>query len=203
MITYRRKYYRLFYFDFLTGVYKFLVLKRFSLINLTIRYDKYYDYLSYWFSMSFFFKLFFISLRGSSVIYHIFWILINFFQIFDELSLWRASAWIHQVSELILIITFFIFSTSRKNMNRTTRYFQGFDFFLFNILFWWSWARQRKFHKSDFNRPLKARKTTNRTTSWSWLYVYIDRIATSITNIFKRQEIWSSYTKKNMTIKNW
>ena len=181
-------------------------MKRFFLINLTIRYDRYYVFLSYWFSMSFLFILFFIYLCGSSDIFRNFWSLSNFFQIFDELSLWRPFSWIHPVSELILIITFYIFSISRKNMNRTIRYFQGFDFFFFfpNILVWWSWARHRKFHESDFNRPLKnIKKTTNWTTWWSCLYIYIDRILTSIRNIFKRQKIWSSYTKKFMTIKNW
>ena len=157
----------------------------------------------YWFSMSFPYMLLFIYLSGTTVIFHIFWILINFFQIFDELSLWRAFSWIHPISELIFIITFFNFFTSRKNMNRTTQHFQGLDFF-YSIFF----SDDHELVIENVTTQIsivhwKTENTTDWTTSWSWLYVYIEYIMTSITNIFKRQEIWSSYTKKYMTIKNW
>ena len=97
------------------------------------------DSLSYWFDNVFYYLSHISSSRQSFFV--LCWISNNFFQIFDEISLWIALSWIYQVSIIDSHHHFWSISRSREIANRTKRYFETLDFSLSSgFMFWWSWG---------------------------------------------------------------
>ena len=103
--------------------------------------------------------LFFIDLHGSSVIFRTFEFFNKFLSDFRRAIIMKSFCHEYIQNHNYFSSSLFTFSRSHEKIWIGRHdIFKDSIFFLFSFILSWSWARHRKFHESNFNRPLKSKK---------------------------------------------